>query len=202
MAKTAKSTRDTGAAGMMRFYELLGVIAVVGVAAVGYNVLSARSGGAALAPLDLAGAGGSGVAGRQGARRDGRGPECPGHDPGVRRLPVSCLRADFPLVAMHPHAFLAAQAARCAEDRGKYWEYHDELYRRQVSWSAEPAPARTFEEYAETLGMDAGAFRSCLHSHDRLERRRDAGDDRRALLVAGVLAPDALPAEGRRDSLS
>ena len=32
---------------------------------------------------------------------------------------------DFPLIGVHPHAFLAARAGRCAEDQDAFWEYHD-----------------------------------------------------------------------------
>ena len=72
---------------------------------------------------------------------------------------------DFPLTAIHPHAFLASRAARCAEDQGMFWEYHDELFRHQSAWSLAPSPpVGRFEEYAGDLGMDQAAFRSCLRS--------------------------------------
>ena len=176
----------TKSAGLTPFYMLLGVIAVVGLVAVGYNVL--RPGQAASVPLDLEGLDDpeSLVAmARVVTKGDPNASitilefgdyQCPAcgqfardYEPGVRLALIETGRAkfifhDFPLVAVHPHAFLAARAARCAEDQGKYWEYHDELYRQQVRWSAESAPAGMFEEYAETLGLDTGAFGSCLHS--------------------------------------
>jgi protein-disulfide isomerase len=37
---------------------------------------------------------------------------------------------DFPLRSIHPNAQLAAEAARCAGDQGKYFEYHDKLFKR------------------------------------------------------------------------
>lgn len=77
---------------------------------------------------------------------------------------------DFPLTAIHPHAFLASRAARCAEDQGMFWDYHDELFRNQPAWSLAPSPpVGRFEEYAGGLGMDQAAFRSCLRSDAHAE---------------------------------
>src|SRR5260370_395690 len=38
---------------------------------------------------------------------------------------------DFPLRGVHPNAQTAAEAARCAGEQGKFWEYHDALYAHQ-----------------------------------------------------------------------
>lgn len=38
---------------------------------------------------------------------------------------------DFPLSQIHPGAQKAAEAARCAGDQGKYWEYHDLVFQNQ-----------------------------------------------------------------------
>lgn len=40
---------------------------------------------------------------------------------------------DFPLSQIHPGAQKAAEAARCAGDQGKYWEYHDLLFQNQAN---------------------------------------------------------------------
>lgn len=74
---------------------------------------------------------------------------------------------DFPLITIHPHAFLAARASRCADDQGMYWEYHNSLFVNQRAWSMAPsAPLGLFEDYAAEVGLDAGTFRSCLRSDD------------------------------------
>jgi protein-disulfide isomerase len=76
---------------------------------------------------------------------------------------------DWPIVNGHPHAFLAARAARCAGDQGAYWEYHDNLFRNQTRWAASTNPSGMFGDYAEQLGMDRGAFSECLNSDRHAE---------------------------------
>jgi len=71
---------------------------------------------------------------------------------------------DLPLTSLHDHAFLAARAARCAEDQGMFWTYHDELYRQQERWAVLLDPVDAFVGYAETLAMDTAAFEACLVS--------------------------------------
>lgn len=69
---------------------------------------------------------------------------------------------DFPLQQIHPNARLAANAARCAEVQGKFWEYKDILYREQSSWGSERSPAESFKAYAGQLGLKADEFATCL----------------------------------------
>lgn len=38
---------------------------------------------------------------------------------------------DFPLTQIHPGAQKGAEAARCAGDQGKYWQYHDLIFENQ-----------------------------------------------------------------------
>lgn len=71
---------------------------------------------------------------------------------------------DFPLESLHPKARLAANAARCAEEQGKFWEFGDALYNTQDIWVAAD-PSKTldlFGGYAEQLGINRGVFEGCL----------------------------------------
>lgn len=59
----------------------------------------------------------------------------------------------------------AAQASYCAEDQGKYWDYHDLLYNSQEpkidgGW----ANAERLKAFAFSLGLDMNLFDSCLDS--------------------------------------
>jgi protein-disulfide isomerase len=59
----------------------------------------------------------------------------------------------------------AAQASYCAEDQGKYWEYHNQLYTSQESqidngW----ANSERLKAFAFSLGLDMELFDNCLDS--------------------------------------
>ena len=76
---------------------------------------------------------------------------------------------DFPLPpTIHPKARDAANAARCADEQGKFWEMHDVLYETQTSWSASRDLAGDFAALANRIGLDENAFRACYG-----ERRHD-----------------------------
>jgi len=64
-----------------------------------------------------------------------------------------------------PEAVQAAEAAACAADQGAYWRYHDTLYLNQ-SGPNSFTDAR-LKQMAETLGLDTGAFNTCLDSDEK-----------------------------------
>lgn len=70
---------------------------------------------------------------------------------------------DFPL-AMHQNGFLASRAGRCANEQGKFWEYHDALFHNQGKWSYEEDAVPMFVEFAQGAGIDAGRFEQCVRS--------------------------------------
>ena len=73
---------------------------------------------------------------------------------------------DFPL-PNHLNAQKAAEAAECADDQGKFWEYHDTLFEEQKTWSSLVDPTNEFVSYAENFGLDKEIFRSCLVNGDK-----------------------------------
>lgn len=66
---------------------------------------------------------------------------------------------DFPLTSIHPQAAKASEAAHCAGDQGKYWEYHDVLFENQKALQPEQ-----LKQYAATLRLNQPAFDQCLDS--------------------------------------
>ncbi len=87
---------------------------------------------------------------------------------------------DYPL-SFHQRAFPASEAARCAGDQGKYWEYYDNLM--EVSGDLGDADLK---KRATDLGLDLAAFTACLES-DRHEAAIRAGfEDGSAAGVTGT----------------
>ena len=66
---------------------------------------------------------------------------------------------DFPIASLHPRAPKAAEAARCAGEQGKFWEYHDLLFESQSL-----ATIEDFKRSAEQLKLDLKSFGQCLDS--------------------------------------
>ena len=64
----------------------------------------------------------------------------------------------FPL-DFHPFAEIAAKASECANDQNKFWEYADEIYKNQASFSDD-----YFKKAAKDIKLDANKFNTCLTS--------------------------------------
>ena len=96
---------------------------------------------------------------------------------------------DFPL-AQHPNARRASEAARCAHEQGKFWEYHDLLFA-----NARALGPADLERYAGEAGLDRDAFGKCLAS----DRPKKAIDSSLALgQKAGVSGTPALYINGMK----
>ena len=59
----------------------------------------------------------------------------------------------------HPQAAPAAEAAQCAGDQGKFWEYHDSLFAHQA-----PGIGWNFTELAKEIELNQDAFTTCLNT--------------------------------------
>jgi len=183
-----KSSSDSGTS-MTSFYWILGLVAVIAIGSVGYSLVGGGFTQAALVavpieyenPQELV----EMAAGVE--RGDPDAPitilefadfQCPACrqfatsvkpevdlayvDNGVAKFVFQ----NFPL-AVHPYAFLASRAARCAMDQGgeHFWAYHDQLFINQASWSPNTVPPiAAFESYAQGLGLNEEEFNGCLNS--------------------------------------
>ena len=89
-------------------------------------------------------------------------PYCRQVEPTVKDLmakygdKVSLAYRDLPLRQIHPQAQIAAEASRCAEEQGKFWEYHDQLF------AASALDHDSLVKYARDLKLDDKQFDSCL----------------------------------------
>jgi len=95
-------------------------------------------------------------------------PACKGAAPQIKALltqypnDVRLVYNDFPLSQLHRNAQDAAEAAQCANEQGKFWEYHDTLFDRQDDWHNERTPGDLFFSYAEELELDGIVFSTCV----------------------------------------
>lgn len=85
------------------------------------------------------------------------------------------VRFVFRDVAAHGEiSFKAAEAANCAGEQGKYWEYHKLLYTNQKEWINNVSK---LYDYAEQLNLDLEAFKACVESGKyREEIQKDMED--------------------------
>ena len=135
--------------------------------------------------------------------------ECPFCARAVQRLEeirqkygdkVKIVYRDFPLESIHPHAFRAAEAAGCAFEQGKFWEYHNWLFSNQAKFGEGD---KTFLAAAKELKLNDDQFKQCLSSGKRAaEIRKDIEDGTKygvnstpTFFVNGKAIRGALPLE-------
>ncbi|HLC74244.1 MAG TPA: thioredoxin domain-containing protein [Candidatus Nanoarchaeia archaeon] len=67
---------------------------------------------------------------------------------------------DFPLENIHPEARPSAEAAECAHEQGKYYEFHDKLFENQQQLSV-----ANYKKWARELGLDGDKFDDCVDTN-------------------------------------
>ncbi len=178
------------ASSQSKFYGVLGIVALAGVALIGYVTLKDRGAAtseARSAPLEP---GGELVPADVGvARGDPNAPVvieeyidymCPYCAmvakltlPQILERYVDTGKARFILFDFPVHRgekpIMAAEAARCAGDQGAYWPMEKLLFDRVSEWEKKGDPRGLFRKYAESLGLDGAALEECLRSRKHRE---------------------------------
>jgi len=95
---------------------------------------------------------------------------------------VRYVHLDYPL-PFHQMAMPAAEAAHCAGDQGKYWEYNNNLYSAPGDLSAADLTKR-----AADLGLESAAFEECTTSKKFESVIKTNFEDGGALGVTGTPA--------------
>lgn len=106
---------------------------------------------------------------------------------------------DFPWKGDESRA--AANAARCAGDQGRFWDYHDLLYRSQAGENQGGFSQDRLKAFGSQLGLASGAFEACVDSGSHRGAVDDDFSDVRAqgfnatptFLVAGQRIVGAQP---------
>lgn len=87
----------------------------------------------------------------------------------VKTGDVLWIAKHFPL-RIHPRAPVAAAAAECAGDQGKFWTMHHRLFEQMEKWSTGDDPDAALVGLAGDLELDRARFTACLSGRNALER--------------------------------
>lgn len=86
---------------------------------------------------------------------------------------------DYPL-PMHGNAQKAAEATRCAEAQGKYWEFHDVLFEKKQ------LDVASMKGFARDLKLDGAKFDKCLDTGEKAESVRLHAAEAQSLGLQGT----------------
>jgi protein-disulfide isomerase len=167
--------------GMKRFYALLAGVAVIGIGVLGYLLAKPSTvsipANVTVQMADTAGFRGY-ILGSPNAPveiteyADYQCPFCQTFNqlqmPTIKQRLIDTGRLrwryrDFPL-EQHRFSRLAAHSAACADEQGKYWEQHNQIYAGQAEWSAARDAGALFRNYAQAVGLDLGRYDACMKS--------------------------------------
>lgn len=95
----------------------------------------------------------------------------------------------------------AAEAAFCAGEQGKFWQYHDYLFSNQRGENQGAFSKDNLKSFAVVLGLDRGKFSTCLDSEkyaDLVKQETKAGGEAGvsgtpAIFINGKMYVGALP---------
>lgn len=88
---------------------------------------------------------------------------------------------------LHGNSMNAALAAEAAREQGKFEEMHDKLFETQAEWShSESSKEKTFEGYAQELGLDMKQYRASLKDPAATKRIEQSKKDAQTLGVTGT----------------
>jgi len=101
---------------------------------------------------------------------------------------------DFPILG--PQSQKAAEAAECADEQGKFWQYHDLLFANQQTLDIP-----NLKQYAVDIGLNPSIFNDCLDSGkmaSEVEKDFQDGQDYGvsgvpAFFINGILVSGAQP---------
>jgi len=96
----------------------------------------------------------------------------------------------FPLDRIHPLARGASEAAACANEQGRFWEFHTKLFAAGAKFDAE-----SLREYASDSDLDLVAFQTCV---DERRFQADIETDLAAGREVGVAGTPAFFVNGIR----
>lgn len=97
-------------------------------------------------------------------------PVCRRAEQTIRQLAATFIDTGKAQVIYHNFAFIgpesewAAQAAECANDQGKFWEYGSWLFEHQTGENVGAFSRDNLKQFAGDLKLDTAAFNACFDS--------------------------------------
>ncbi len=88
-----------------------------------------------------------------------------------------------PVAILGEESGLAAQAAECANDQERFWDFHDTLYANHRGENRGAFSTENLKLFAEALELDTAAFDSCLDSGKYASK---VGDDTEVARQMGI----------------
>ena len=120
-----------------------------------------------------------------------------GTEPALRTLYIETgkVRLVFRHLAfIGPESILASEAAECAGEQNRFWDYHDRLYALQGGENTGTFSKANLQKIADGLGLGLG-FNACLTSDRYAQRVRD---ETAAGQAKGVTSTPTLIINGRK----
>ena len=99
---------------------------------------------------------------------------------------VKVIFKDFTIIG--PDSVNAAHGARCADEQGMFWEYHDELYN---NWDGENngwASSENLLKFAGDIGLDTEKWNQCMLDKTYQQAIVSSNNDARTLGLTGTPA--------------
>lgn len=59
----------------------------------------------------------------------------------------------------------AAEASECANEQGRFWDYHDKLFESQQGENRGAFAMDNLKRFAQEIGLDTDTFNECIDSH-------------------------------------
>ncbi|HSD04201.1 MAG TPA: thioredoxin domain-containing protein, partial [Nitrosopumilaceae archaeon] len=106
---------------------------------------------------------------------------------------VKMIFKDFTIIGQD--SINAANAAHCANEEGKFWEYHDMLYNNWTGENNGWASLENLAKFADDIGLNKAQFDSCMTEQRYFTIIESSNSDARTLGLTGtpgffIIGPD------------
>ena len=113
-------------------------------------------------------------------------PIVPNLRPYIESGQVKLVFRNFPFLG--PESQWAAEAAECAHEQGRFWEYYDKLWANQKGENTGAFSKENLKRFAAELVLETKAFNRCLDSGKYAEEVQDDKEEGQRLGVRGTPA--------------